>query len=76
MRSQHAFKRKNVSSPSLLTLGITVDTYGAMMAREPEGGKDPTPPMASGTWLNQSSSWLDNVALLSEYQDPAWLASL
>ena len=71
MRSQHALKRKNVNSPSFLALGITVDTYGAMMARDPEAGKDPTPSMTSGTWLNQSSSWRDNVALLSEYQDPA-----
>lgn len=47
-----------------------------MITRAPGTGSDPTLSMLSGTCASQSSSWRVKVRVLSEYQDPAWEASL
>lgn len=34
------------------------------------------PSMLAGTWVSQVSSSVESLALLEEYQEPAWLAFL
>lgn len=49
--------------------------YGAIIARAFECGKPPTPAIVDGTLLSHPSSCPERVASLSEYHDPAWVAS-
>lgn len=58
-------------------------TYGAIMALAPAEGMsiesvcEPgrIPLVEAGTAFNHWSSWAESWLLLSEYQEPAWLAS-
>ena len=54
--------------------GGGVDSYGAMITRAPEMGRD-IPSMEEGTWESQVSSSDVRVDARELYHEPAWLAT-